>query len=47
VAAAEAYDYFTVEFNDVCARYLKVSAKESGVASNFGSCYIVAITTDR
>ena len=45
--SAETYDYFQIDFVDVCAKSMKVWAKETGVSSNAGSFYIVGITGGR
>jgi hypothetical protein len=43
-AAAGTQYLFTVPLTNVCAKSLKVWAKETGVGANKGTCYIVAIT---
>jgi len=41
VAAAATYDRFAVRLEDLTADYLKVWVKETGKATNFGSCFVI------
>lgn len=45
--AAGTYDVFEIRLPELNANYIKVSVKETGIATNGGSCYIKAITLGR
>ena len=47
VSAAATYDHFAIELDNVGAEYVKVSVKETGKATNFGTCYIYATVSGR
>lgn len=47
VSSAGTYDVFPIEITDLNTSYIKVSVKETGIAANGGSCYVVAETFGR
>ena len=42
VSAAATYDYIRVKVTDIADKYMRVLVKETGKASNFGTCFIIA-----
>ena len=40
VSAAGSYDYFKIDIPVAALNYVKVSAKETGVSTNYGTCEI-------